>query len=149
MPLLIGGAWPIMQPESVPGVAHRARPGAERDHEERSEAPHARFLQRCRRWRRASRPADAQPRGSMSPKTASPAAATLANLGRLLPDLQTLYTVIHGHLDRRQFADPVVRARCARLDATNHNPRLAPVIHPTLATDVEALVVAARAWLAA
>jgi hypothetical protein len=31
---------------------------------------------------------------------------------------------------------------------TNHNPRFAPVIHPTLQTGVEALVVAARAWLA-
>ncbi len=32
---------------------------------------------------------------------------------------------------------------------TNHNPRFAPVIHPTLETGVEALVVAAQAWLAA
>ena len=31
---------------------------------------------------------------------------------------------------------------------TNHNPRFAPVIHPTLQTGVEALIVAARAWLA-
>lgn len=31
---------------------------------------------------------------------------------------------------------------------TNHNPRFAPVIHPTLETGVEALVVAAHAWLA-
>lgn len=31
---------------------------------------------------------------------------------------------------------------------TNHNPRFAPVIHPTLETGVEALVVAAREWLA-
>ena len=31
---------------------------------------------------------------------------------------------------------------------TNHNPRFAPVIQPTLRTGVEALVVAARAWLA-
>jgi len=30
---------------------------------------------------------------------------------------------------------------------TNHNPRFAPVIHPTLETGVEALVVAARSWL--
>jgi amidohydrolase len=30
---------------------------------------------------------------------------------------------------------------------TNHNPRFAPVIHPTLETGVEALVVAAHAWL--
>jgi hippurate hydrolase len=31
---------------------------------------------------------------------------------------------------------------------TNHNPRFLPVVHPTLETGVEALVVAARAWLA-
>jgi amidohydrolase len=31
---------------------------------------------------------------------------------------------------------------------TNHNPRFAPVIHPTLQTGVKALVVAAHAWLA-
>jgi amidohydrolase len=30
---------------------------------------------------------------------------------------------------------------------TNHNPRFAPVIHPTLQTGVEAMVVAAEAWL--
>jgi hippurate hydrolase len=30
---------------------------------------------------------------------------------------------------------------------TNHNPRFAPVIHPTLETGVEAMVVAALAWL--
>jgi hippurate hydrolase len=32
---------------------------------------------------------------------------------------------------------------------TNHNPRFLPVIHPTLATGGEALVVASQAWLAA
>jgi amidohydrolase len=32
---------------------------------------------------------------------------------------------------------------------TNHNPRFAPVIHPTLETGVEALVVAAQSWLSA
>jgi amidohydrolase len=32
---------------------------------------------------------------------------------------------------------------------TNHNPRFAPVIHPTLEAGVEALVVAAQAWLTA
>ena len=30
---------------------------------------------------------------------------------------------------------------------TNHNPRFAPVIHPTLETGVEALVVGAQAWM--
>jgi len=32
---------------------------------------------------------------------------------------------------------------------TNHNPRFAPVIHPTLETGVRALIAAASAWLAA
>jgi hippurate hydrolase len=32
---------------------------------------------------------------------------------------------------------------------TNHNPRFLPAIHPTLETGVEAMVVAARAWLSA
>lgn len=31
----------------------------------------------------------------------------------------------------------------------NHSPKFAPVLHPTLETGVEALVVAARAWLPA
>jgi len=31
---------------------------------------------------------------------------------------------------------------------TNHNPRFAPVIHPTLETGVETLLAAACAWLA-
>jgi amidohydrolase len=32
---------------------------------------------------------------------------------------------------------------------TNHNPRFAPVVHPTLETGVETLLAAARAWLGA
>jgi hippurate hydrolase len=49
--------------------------------------------------------------------------------------------------------DPVLYAK-AKADGrlselpTNHNPRFAPVIHPTLKTGVETLVVAAQAWLA-
>jgi hippurate hydrolase len=31
----------------------------------------------------------------------------------------------------------------------NHSPKFAPVIHLTLQTGIEALVVATRAWLAA
>jgi hypothetical protein len=31
---------------------------------------------------------------------------------------------------------------------TNHNPKFAPVIHPTLETGVETLVTASCAWLA-
>jgi hippurate hydrolase len=32
---------------------------------------------------------------------------------------------------------------------SNHNPHFLPVLHPTLETGVEAMVVAARAWLVA
>src|SRR5690348_6288657 len=50
--------------------------------------------------------------------------------------------------------DPDVYARAKAANRineipTNHNPRFLPVIHPTLETGVEALVVAAQAWLAA
>ena len=50
--------------------------------------------------------------------------------------------------------DPDVYARAKQSGTladipTNHNPRFAPVLHPTLETGVEALVVASQAWLAA
>ena len=51
-------------------------------------------------------------------------------------------------------ADPDIYAK-AKLEGqlntlpTNHNPRFAPLLHPTLETGVKALVVAAHAWLAA
>lgn len=48
--------------------------------------------------------------------------------------------------------DPAIYAKAkeaGRISAipTNHSPQFAPVIHPTLDTGVEALVVAAQAWL--
>jgi len=48
--------------------------------------------------------------------------------------------------------DPDIYAKAKRAGTvadipTNHNPRFAPVIHPTLETGVEALVVAVEAWL--
>ncbi|HEX5412565.1 MAG TPA: M20 family metallopeptidase [Terriglobia bacterium] len=50
--------------------------------------------------------------------------------------------------------DPDLYAKAKQYDRigdipTNHNPRFAPVIHPTLESGVEALVVAAQAWLSA
>jgi amidohydrolase len=50
--------------------------------------------------------------------------------------------------------DPAVYAKAKKEGTlsslpTNHNPRFAPVIHPTMETGVKALVVAAYAWLAA
>ena len=48
--------------------------------------------------------------------------------------------------------DPVLYAKARAANRmgeipTNHNPRFAPVINPTLQTGVEAMVVAAQAWL--
>ena len=49
--------------------------------------------------------------------------------------------------------DPDIYAKAKRSGRigelpTNHNPRFAPVLHPTLETGVAALIVASRAWLA-
>ena len=51
-----------------------------------------------------------------------------------------------GGTDPEQYAKAKGAGRLAELP-TNHNPRFAPVLHPTLETGVEALVVAAGSWL--
>ena len=53
-----------------------------------------------------------------------------------------------GGIDQDLYAKAKADGRLGEIP-TNHNPRFAPVIHPTLETGVEALVVAAQAWLAA
>ena len=53
-----------------------------------------------------------------------------------------------GGTDPDLYAKAKAEGRLSELP-TNHNPRFAPVIHPTLETGVETLVVAAQAWLAA
>jgi amidohydrolase len=52
-----------------------------------------------------------------------------------------------GGTDPDLYAKAKAEGRVSELP-TNHNPRFAPVIHPTLETGVETLVVAAHAWLA-
>ncbi len=52
-----------------------------------------------------------------------------------------------GGTDPEVYAEAKASNRINEIP-TNHNPRFLPVIHPTLETGVEALVVAARAWLA-
>jgi metal-dependent amidase/aminoacylase/carboxypeptidase family protein len=52
-----------------------------------------------------------------------------------------------GGTDAALYAKAKEEGRLGELP-TNHNPRFAPVIHPTLETGVEAMVTAARAWLA-
>jgi hippurate hydrolase len=52
-----------------------------------------------------------------------------------------------GGTDPELYARAKSEGRLGELP-TNHNPRFAPVIHPTLETGVETLVVAAQAWLA-
>jgi hippurate hydrolase len=53
-----------------------------------------------------------------------------------------------GGTDPTQYAKAKEAGRLNELPV-NHSPLFAPVIHPTLETGVEALVVAARAWLPA
>src|SRR5690348_13977576 len=53
-----------------------------------------------------------------------------------------------GGIDPELYAKAEKDGRIAEIP-TNHNPRFAPVIHPTLESGVEALVVAAQAWLSA
>jgi hippurate hydrolase len=52
-----------------------------------------------------------------------------------------------GGTDPDQYAKAKSTGRVADLP-TNHNPRFAPTLHPTLETGVETLVVGAGAWLA-
>ena len=52
-----------------------------------------------------------------------------------------------GGTDRDVYAKAKQSGRLGELP-TNHNPRFAPVLHPTLETGVAALIVASRAWLA-
>ena len=52
-----------------------------------------------------------------------------------------------GGTDAELYAKAKSAGRLGEIP-TNHNPRFAPVIHPTLETGVETLVVAAHAWLA-
>jgi hippurate hydrolase len=51
-----------------------------------------------------------------------------------------------GGIDPDTFAKARQAGRLGDIP-TNHNPRFAPVIHPTLETGVETLVIAAQAWL--
>ena len=51
-----------------------------------------------------------------------------------------------GGTDPERYAKAKAAGRLSELP-TNHNPRFAPVLHPTLETGVETLVAAAGAWL--
>lgn len=53
-----------------------------------------------------------------------------------------------GGVDAGLYAKAMEAGRIGEIP-TNHNPRFAPVIQPTLRTGVEAMVVAAQAWLSA
>jgi hippurate hydrolase len=53
-----------------------------------------------------------------------------------------------GGIDSGQYAKAQKEGKLGEIP-TNHNPRFAPVIHPTLEAGLEALVVAAQAWLSA
>jgi metal-dependent amidase/aminoacylase/carboxypeptidase family protein len=51
-----------------------------------------------------------------------------------------------GGTDPDIYAKAEAAGRIGELP-TNHNPRFAPILHPTLEAGVEALVTAAQAWL--
>jgi amidohydrolase len=51
-----------------------------------------------------------------------------------------------GGIDADMYANAQKEGRIGEIP-TNHNPRFAPVIHPTLETGLEAMVVAAQVWL--
>ena len=51
-----------------------------------------------------------------------------------------------GGTDRDVYANAKAAGKVHEIP-TNHNPRFAPVIHPTLQTGVETLLVSAKAWL--
>ena len=53
-----------------------------------------------------------------------------------------------GGIDADKYAKAKEDGRIGEIP-TNHNPGFAPVIHPTLGTGMETLVVAAQAWLSA
>jgi len=53
-----------------------------------------------------------------------------------------------GGNDPDEYAKATTTGKIADIP-TNHNPRFAPVIHPTLEAGVEAMVVASQAWLSA
>jgi amidohydrolase len=53
-----------------------------------------------------------------------------------------------GGVDRDVYAKAKEGGRLSEIP-TNHNPRFAPVIHPTLETGIKAMVVGSLAWLAA
>jgi amidohydrolase len=52
-----------------------------------------------------------------------------------------------GGTDPQTYAKSKEAGRLGELPS-NHNPRFAPVMHPTLETGIEAMIVAARSWLA-
>ena len=52
-----------------------------------------------------------------------------------------------GGTDPKKYAEAKQAGRLREIP-TNHNPRFAPVLHPTLETGVAAMVVASSAWLA-
>ena len=74
-----------------------------------------------------------------------------SRIRHLLPDLERVSTDIHAHprivgAEAAAPGAPKATGRVSELP-TNHNPRFAPVLHPTIETGVATLVVASRAWL--
>jgi hypothetical protein len=79
---------------------------------------------------------------------------TLSPLPGLLPELQALYTDVQAHPELSMQEDRISTlaadkgSRPAKRNSDEPQSPFASVIHPTLQTGAEAMVVAARAWLA-
>ncbi|HEX4819562.1 MAG TPA: amidohydrolase [Acidimicrobiales bacterium] len=72
------------------------------------------------------------------------ASEDFGSFGRASNTPSVFWTV--GGTDATLYEDAKKTGRLSELP-TNHNPRFAPVLHPTLETGIETLVVAAGAWL--
>jgi hippurate hydrolase len=60
-------------------------------------------------------------------------------------NLQACFPIVGG-TDPETYAKAKAASKLNELPV-NHSPKFAPVLHPTLQTGVESLVVASRAWL--
>jgi hippurate hydrolase len=69
--------------------------------------------------------------------------SVLARLDQILSWQEQL-----GGVDLETYRQAEASGRVAQDIPVNHSPYFAPVIHPTLDTGTQALVVAALAWLA-
>lgn len=71
------------------------------------------------------------------------ASQILTHLSPVLPTIAVYWSV--GGTDPKEYEKAKAEGKVHELPV-NHNPKFAPVLHPTLSTGVEAMVVATLAW---